>query len=696
LQRLKSPGKSAVNGIGASGREQGWPVRNLSIKWRAAIAATVSAVALIVLVSAIQLHFLRKDLSAVLFDTQFAMVSRVAAEVDNQLAMHLEMLARVARATPQPLPTTADGMRAWWRKQSMLPVMFDDVVLCTPDGLAIADLPAMPQRVKMNIADRLYFQEVMRTGKAVISDPVFGRSSNEPAVLMATPVFADDGSGRILAVLIGSLRLNKANFLAGLASAKAGKSGYFTIITKGPNPSYVVHPDVNRMSRPRPPDMHGAADRALAGFEGSMEEVSSTGVRGLYSFKSLRTANWVLGAAIPAVEAFAPLAEAEQRTYFVSTLVALIVAPLVWFAVWRLLSPLSSLRDAMFRLRAGGAAFVPVPVARRDEIGDLAADFNILMQARESSEGRLRESENRLRMIADNMPALISYVDRHLRFRFTNKAYSDWFGFDADHLLGCSVKDFVGGGIFTAIKPHLEAALAGERVTFEHVMFTPGVKRMVEVTLVPHSNQDGEVVGAYTLILDITRQKEVENMLRRLARFDTLTQLPNRHYFEEHLADAILRSERTRSVLALMFLDVDHFKAINDGFGHEAGDEVLREFAKRVSTAVRSTDTVARLAGDEFVVILEGMHDAAETEVVARKILTALEPEFKVRTGALNVSSSIGIAVRKLGQMDGGELLRQADAALYAAKREGRNRFHLDHPGDRGADGFLPPRLVVG
>jgi diguanylate cyclase (GGDEF)-like protein/PAS domain S-box-containing protein len=318
------------------------------------------------------------------------------------------------------------------------------------------------------------------------------------------------------------------------------------------------------------------------------------------------------------------------------------------------------------------------------------------MQARETSEGRLRESENRLRMIADNMPALISYVDRHLRFRFTNQAYSDWFGFEADHLLGRSVQDFVGGGIFSSIKPYLETALAGERVTFEHAISTPGARRMVEVTLVPHRNPEEAVVGVYTLVLDITRQKEVETMLRRLARFDTLTQLPNRHFFEEHLADAILRSERNRSVLAVMFLDIDHFKSINDSSGHEAGDEVLREFAKRVSAAVRSTDTVARLAGDEFVVILEGLHEGQEAEVVARKILAALETGFKVRAGTLKVSSSIGVAVRKLGQLDGGELLRQADAALYAAKREGRNRYHLDSPGDRGADGFPPPRLVVG
>jgi diguanylate cyclase (GGDEF)-like protein/PAS domain S-box-containing protein len=653
--------------------------RNLSIKWLAAIAATVSAVALIVLVSAIELHFLRKDVSDVLFDTQFAMVSRVAEDIDNKLALHLDMLARIAGATPRQSLRSPDAIRANLRNQPMLLAMFDDVVWFAPDGHVIADLPELPRRSKMNIADRGYFQQVMQTRKPVVSEPVLGKTSKDPVVLMATPLLAEDGS--VLAVLTGTLRLNKGNFLAGLASAKAGKTGYFTILTKGPNPMYVVHPDPNRMLRARPPGMRGAADRALEGFEGSLEEVSSAGIRGLYSFKSLKMANWLLGAVIPSDEAFAPLAEAERRAYLVSALVALLVAPLLWFAVWRLLSPLSTLRDAIHHLRNGDAAFVPVTIVRRDEVGDLAADFNLLMEAREAADAKQRESENRLRMITDNMPALIAYVDRHLRFRFTNKTYSDWFGFEPDHLLGRSVRDFAGNRIFNSIKPHLDAALAGERVTFEHVMHTPAMRRMVEVTLIPHRNREQEVVGAYTLMHDITRQKEVENMLRRLARFDALTQLPNRHYFEEHLAEAIARSERSRAQLALMFLDLDHFKAINDSLGHEAGDEVLREFAKRVSAAVRSTDTVARLAGDEFVVILEGLRDAGETEVVARKILAVLEPLFEVRSDALKVSTSIGIAVRKLGQMDAGELLRQADTALYAAKREGRNRFHIDKAG---------------
>jgi len=114
---------------------------------------------------------------------------------------------------------------------------------------------------------------------------------------------------------------------------------------------------------------------------------------------------------------------------------------------------------------------------------------------------------------------------------------------------------------------------------------------------------------------------------------------------------------------------------------------VLQEFARRVSDAVRSTDTVARLAGDEFVVILEGLRDPTEVEMVARKILHGLESLFNLGAIQLTVSTSIGIANRKPGQLDAGELLRQADQALYVAKQQGRNRFHVDAANDPDAAG---------
>ena len=124
----------------------------------------------------------------------------------------------------------------------------------------------------------------------------------------------------------------------------------------------------------------------------------------------------------------------------------------------------------------------------------------------------------------------------------------------------------------------------------------------------------------------------------------TLTGLPNRRQFAERLAEALGRSRRTQGSLALMFLDVDHFKAINDSFGHAAGDEVLREVARRLKATVRSTDTVARLGGDEFVTLLGGVADASELGRLADKVVTCMHAPFEVFGTALDVTTSVGVA----------------------------------------------------
>ena len=163
--------------------------------------------------------------------------------------------------------------------------------------------------------------------------------------------------------------------------------------------------------------------------------------------------------------------------------------------------------------------------------------------------------------------------------------------------------------------------------------------------------------------------------MRILARFDSLTGLPNRNQFEEKLTEAIARSVRSKRAMAVMFLDIDHFKDINDTIGHHGGDAVLREFATRLQRCVRKTDTVSRLAGDEFTIILEGLQVDDETAVVASKIIGAMQEQFHIGNAARSVTTSIGIAVRRSDETNAEALLRRADEALYVAKSAGRNTF---------------------
>jgi diguanylate cyclase (GGDEF)-like protein/PAS domain S-box-containing protein len=284
-----------------------------------------------------------------------------------------------------------------------------------------------------------------------------------------------------------------------------------------------------------------------------------------------------------------------------------------------------------------------------------------------------RASEQRLRLITDHVPALISYIDSERRFRFNNRLYGIWLNRPLEQITGRLVSEVYEPEIYAMIEPHIEAAFGGEQQTFELMAST----RFVRVTYIPDVDDSGRVVGIYGLIHDITKLKQVESELRMLAQFDPLTGLANRRRFVERLDEAIARSERSGQLMALLFLDLDRFKAINDSLGHKAGDLVLQQFARRIEQCVRRTDSVARLAGDEFVVILEALSEADEARVVARKILDAMGEPFDLEGVSRRITTSIGIAVREPGETDGEALLRRADAALYEAKAAGRGAFSL-------------------
>lgn len=289
----------------------------------------------------------------------------------------------------------------------------------------------------------------------------------------------------------------------------------------------------------------------------------------------------------------------------------------------------------------------------------------------------LAAGEHRLRTITDNLPVLIAYIDRDHRFQFANGTFRDWLSVEPSAIVGRRVVEVVGETLYEERRPHIERALSGERVDFEMQSVTQGVLRHLQTCYLPDRRADGSVAGIYTLSNDVTVLKNAEQQMRKLARYDSLTGLPNRLHFEEKLPEALARCARSGRPMALMFLDVDKFKAINDTLGHSAGDDVLKEFAHRLQACVRKTDTVARLAGDEFVVILEGLNAPDEPQFIARKIIATIGAEFQVLGRPLNVSTSLGIALHEGAQIDAARLLSRADEALYEAKAAGRNTFRV-------------------
>ena len=289
----------------------------------------------------------------------------------------------------------------------------------------------------------------------------------------------------------------------------------------------------------------------------------------------------------------------------------------------------------------------------------------------------LEVEQRRLRLITDNIPALITELDLDERVIFCNGRYQSWLGIEQDAVLNRPIRETLGDALYELRKPELAKAFAGETVSFEETAQLLVGKRTLQTTYLPHKNEEGEVVGLYCLANDISELKHKQLLLDALAREDALTGLPNRRSFEERVCDAMARSRRSRTLMCLMYLDVDNFKHINDSHGHAGGDAVLKEFARRIKRGVRTTDMAARYAGDEFVLLLEDVAGEEAAAIAARRILAALKPVFGIPGGALRVTTSIGVALSGIDDEDIPALLARADAALYAAKKGGRNGFRM-------------------
>jgi len=294
-----------------------------------------------------------------------------------------------------------------------------------------------------------------------------------------------------------------------------------------------------------------------------------------------------------------------------------------------------------------------------------------------AAERALAERKRRLRLITDNLPALVAYIDGEQRYRFLNAHIAREFGTDVEATLGRTMLETRGEATYAKLAPHVEAALRGEKRSFVYTEEVGARTTHLQSNYVPDVDERGAVQGFYAMTFDVTELHETQRQLELLARVDTLTGLPNRRQFDETLRNAMLRTRRTMRPMAVMFLDVDHFKAINDSLGHAGGDAVLCEIARRLGHCVRATDLVARLAGDEFVLVLEGVGGVLELGRVADKVVACVRPPIEVQGVARAVTVSLGVTTYRGGELSASEVLAQADAALYQAKQQGRNRFSL-------------------
>jgi diguanylate cyclase (GGDEF)-like protein/PAS domain S-box-containing protein len=288
-----------------------------------------------------------------------------------------------------------------------------------------------------------------------------------------------------------------------------------------------------------------------------------------------------------------------------------------------------------------------------------------------------RAAQQRYESLFEQNPAGVAALEPDATVVGANRAFRGLTGASPQELEGVPFDRVVPEDVRDEFRDRIEGALEGTVSSFESVLTDGEGRRIhVEVSTVPIVVDDA-TRGVYVILEDITRRKEFEERLQHRALHDYLTELPNRALFSDRLEHAADRAERSGDRLAVLFLDIDRFKMVNDSAGHAAGDRLLQVVADRMREVARDGDTLARFGGDEFALLLEDVDGPEEALGVARRIERALERPVSVDGRTVRVSASVGIASSDAGEVDPRELLQRADQAMYRAKAAGGGRSRL-------------------
>jgi diguanylate cyclase (GGDEF)-like protein/PAS domain S-box-containing protein len=637
------------------------------------------------------------------------------------------------------------------------------------NGIVVASSSTLPLEGK-SYRDRDYFQyHAQGKGKGLyVGPPMFGRITDRKVFFISRRVESDGGT--FLGVVVAPIDAGRfaqmfddARFDTDVSISLIHRSG--KTIARAPQFQETFGADVSAESM---------FEHLRSNSQGTLETVSpADGTSQLTSFRALKDLPLVVAVGISG------LAEAHKvnANVLVGGTGVLLMVVIVLLSAHFALRAYRSLEERQLRYRK-------------------------LYDSSRATEAKLSESERRLRLITDNLPVLIGYVDRDQRLTFANRAYESVYEVAREEIAGRTVVELLDPLAYNQSKRYIATALDGMPVHFERetmrrnqrcceaVHYIPervangavlgfvvmveniterkrgeesrllaslvyentsegmlileldgaivtvnpsfshlsglslndvagkhlsdlasdrhgkaffdqihgsiamtgqwqgeiwnrhknGDDYLIAITLNTVFNQAGEPVRRVALFSDITKKKATEELVWKQANFDALTGLPNRRLFHERLRLEMKKSDRTKIPMAVVFIDLDRFKEVNDTLGHAQGDMLLKEAALRLNLSVRATDTVARLGGDEFTVILGEVADPTDVARIADEILKRLTEPFALGDDRACISASIGITLYPDDGTTVDVLLKNADQAMYSAKYQGRNRFNYFAP----------------
>ena len=620
----------------------------------------------------------RADFQAVVASEQSALAEHIADSLEEEAKLRINTLKDIAvTLTPE---TLADSRRlaAVLNENRHLGRLFNlGLSVVSAQGTGLMDLPPLPGRAGSDFSDEDYFKDVMANGNVSISRPQLGRFSNKPVVLLAVPI--RDPTGKITGILVGANTVSGSDFFSEIIPRQGRMGGAFHVISPRDR-LYVASSRHDHVLQPLPvPGVNPMLDRYVDGYEGSGTSLNSEGIETLSSSMRIPSTGWLVMATIPAATAFAPITSIEIEIYKDAAVSSLLIIILLWLFIRHQLAPLERSAAILEAMAKGDRPLSPLPVEGSREIRRLLNSFNMFQHRISAQKQSLRDNAEQLRLAAsvfDGTSEAIAITDAEGKIIRVNKPFCRLTAYEEEELLGKNPSLLKSGRHDTAFYAEMWRSLqttgnwSGEIWNRRKT----GEIYPERLTISTVTDGRGQVIQRVAIAADITAQKEAEGIIWRQANHNLLTDLPNRQRFRELLRRDLALATATDRTVAVLLVDLDRFKEVNDTLGHTTGDRLLVEAASRIQSCLADGDTIGHLGADEFIISLPDLKDAVRLEATIAAIRRAIAKPFHTGSDTVHLTASIGITLFPTDGEEIDELFRNVDQATREAKEEGRDR----------------------
>jgi diguanylate cyclase (GGDEF)-like protein len=687
-------------------------------------------------------QMLHVDMKRELGQQQFSSVSVLAAQVNQDLEFRLKALGSIAENLSPALMGNPRALQDLLETRVVFQRLFNGGTFVTGiDGTAIASLPVSVGRVGVNYMERDHVAAALKEGKPRVSKPVIGKLLGSPVVSMAVPI--RNSHGKVIGALVGVTDLGKPNFLDKITDSSYGKTGGYLIVARQYR-LIVTASDKRRVMETLPaPGKNTLMDHFLQGYEGSEILVNPHGVEILAAVKGIPLADWQLAATLPVAEAFTPIHNLQQRILLATLLLSLLAGGLTWWMLRRQLSPMLGTIKRLAAMSDTSQNLQALPITSQDEIGDLIRGFNHLLEILTQREEKIQALSDMYAALSKCNQDIVRCANEGELFQ---EICRDVVHFGGMRMAWIGILDgankrvnpVASFGEGTAYLDGIEVSVdASESIGLgptgtsirenrpfwcQDYQHDPAIaawhergarfgwKSSASIPLL----KNGEVVAAFTLyagkvnafneavqnlVIEMAtnisyaldnfereaKRKQVEEKVHNLSYYDALTRLPNRHLLMDRLHAALSTSVRRKIYGALISINLDNLKSLNDTLGHEYGNLLLVKAAERIRSCVHELDTVACFGGDEFVVLLEEVDDNSEgasrrAALIAEKIRASLSQPYQLNEHQRYSSSSIGVSLYGVNEDAAEDLLKRANIAMNQVKDAGGNSLRFFDP----------------